>query len=260
MSPLIFLHLIVMGFTPCIIHGHAKTPLSSPPPFYMDVDKLSPFSSGRGVETRRKNRLSHRFYELFNSKSTTKAQYRIHSFSQSIRGHRIFGHRITVSNAREMLSILEPLEKNGCNNHKLATVLESSKQRDCLLAINAGFFNERTGQCFGNLVSDGEEVNKFRGLKSANFGIRKDGSLVVGYLKETDLLDMRSPFEQLVSGVGWIIRNGESYLNESLNHEQCNIDNLQRFFTTPTSRTMIGHDNAGDVHIVQVDGRTGEGG
>lgn len=254
---LLLFYLMMMGLSPCTVVGKTKTQ----PPSYMDVDILSPFSNNREVETRRKNRLSHKFYEVHNLLPNGKSPgYRMHSFTKQVGKNRILGHRIVISNGKEMLSVLEPLQTNGCNEHKRATVLESSKQRDCLVAVNAGFFDERTGQCFGNLVSDGEEMNKFRGLKSANFGIRKDGSLVVGYLKETDILDMRVPFHQLISGVGWILRNGENYLNESLKHEQCNIDNLQQFFATRSSRTLIGHDRDGAIQIIQVDGRTGEGG
>jgi len=222
---------------------------------YMQSDILSPFTKD-SVEVRRKNRLSHKHYEVVNTHQNATAYYSINSFIHTIGTNTITGHRILVSNGFKMLSVLEPQETRGCTKHKTATVLESSKQRNCIAAMSAGFFNDQTGQCYGNVVSDGEIVNQFRGLKSANFGIRNDGSLVIGYLKETDIVEMQHPMLQMVSGIGWILRNGDNYLTESFQHEQCNLDNLKRFFETRSARTFIGHDIQGQAQIIQVEGQT----
>ena len=222
---------------------------------HMQNDILSPFNKDT-VEIRRKNRLSHKHYEAVSTDQNASAYYSIDSFVHTIGSNIITGHRILVSNGFKMLSVLEPKNTGGCAQHKTATVLESSKQRKCVAAISAGFFNDQTGQCYGNVVSDGELVNQFRGLKSANFGIRTDGSLVVGYLKETDIVEMQYPMQQMVSGVGWILRNGENYLTESFQHEQCNLDNLKYFFETRSARTFIGHDIEGQAQIIQVEGQT----
>lgn len=222
---------------------------------YVDLDRLSPFTLNN-VETQRKNRLSHQFYEVFGTEQKREAKYDVRKFRRQFGNSSVTGHQITITNAFKMLSLLEPKKTGGCLEHNIATVLETSKQRDCHVAVNAGFYNEETGQCYGNLVSDGAKLNRFRGLKSANFGIRKDGSLVMGYLKETDIADMRTPIFQLVSGVGWLLRNGDSYIHESLKHEQCNMENLEHFFSLVSARTFVGHDTQGTVHIVQVEGKT----
>ena len=39
------------------------------------------------------------------------------------------------------------------------------------------------------------------------------------YLSQEDVLDQSNPFVQLVSGVGWLLRNGEVYINQSLKAE-----------------------------------------
>ena len=222
----------------------------------MDKDLLSPFLENK-VETNRKNRLSHKFYEVFNTDVNTKPRFSIESFVKTLSNNTYLGHKITISNGLQMLSVLEPKHPGGCKKHQLATVVDSSKQRECVAAVSAGFFNENTGQCFGNIVSDGYIVNKFRGLKSANFGIREDGSIVVGYIKETDFKEMRHPLKQLVTGVGWVLRNGDNNLSESLKHEQCNLDNLQRFFEAKSARIFLGHDSRGNIHIIQIEGKTG---
>lgn len=39
------------------------------------------------------------------------------------------------------------------------------------------------------------------------------------YLSQEDVLDQSNPFVQLVSGVVWLLRNGEVYINQSLTAE-----------------------------------------
>lgn len=41
------------------------------------------------------------------------------------------------------------------------------------------------------------------------------------YLSQDEVLDQSNPFVQLVSGVVWLLRNGEVYINQSLAAE-CN--------------------------------------
>lgn len=41
------------------------------------------------------------------------------------------------------------------------------------------------------------------------------------YLSEEDVRDRENPFVQLVSGVVWLLRNGEVYITESMEAE-CN--------------------------------------
>lgn len=40
-------------------------------------------------------------------------------------------------------------------------------------------------------------------------------SLFPSYLSEEDVLDQENPFVQLVSGVVWLLRDGEVYINQS---------------------------------------------
>lgn len=41
----------------------------------------------------------------------------------------------------------------------------------------------------------------------------------LSYLSEDDILDQVNPFVQLISGVVWLLRNGEIYINESIQAE-----------------------------------------
>ncbi|NWT60711.1 NAGPA acetylglucosaminidase, partial [Erythrocercus mccallii] len=127
----------------------------------------------------------------------------------------IYGHFTFVRNPLRTFSVLEPGGAGGCLAQRRAPVEETAKLRKCLVAQNGGYFNMLTGECLGNVVSDGKLVRDSGGIQNAQFGIRKDGTMVFGYLSEEDVLDQSNPFMQLVSGVVWLLRNGEVYINQS---------------------------------------------
>ena len=168
------------------------------------------------------------------------------------------GHHAVIYNPAEMLSILEPGKPGGCSSRRTHTVAESGRQKSCFVAVSGGFFNHITGECYGNVVSNGKIVNTFNGKKNSGFAIRKDGGISVGYYYKHDLY--RDDLKHLVSGIGWVLRDGEDYLAKSFEYEQCNLNNVHDFVNLKTSRTFVGYDAQGYVHIVQVDGKTGESG
>ena len=126
-------------------------------------------------------------------------------------------HFTIVNNPLSTVSVLEPGSIGGCEDQMRSTVVESAKQKNCLVAINAGFFNTHNGSCLGNVISDGILVLNSEGVQNAHFGITKDGHLFIGYLSEIDLI--AEQFNQLVGGVIWIIRDGKQYISESLKIE-----------------------------------------
>ena len=81
------------------------------------------------------------------------------------------------------------------------------------------------------MVSDGRVVQNIEPQMPC-FGIRKDGSLAVGYLppnlddeaadaSESTARDTgrHVPYQQLVCGVVWLVRNGSVFVKESLEIE-----------------------------------------
>ena len=78
------------------------------------------------------------------------------------------------------VSVLEPGGPGGCGMNQQVTVEETAKAAGCLYAQNAGFFDTEKGECHGNVVSDGRLVRDGGGVQNAQFGIRKDGTLVFG--------------------------------------------------------------------------------
>lgn len=90
------------------------------------------------------------------------------------------GHLTVVSDPLRTVSVLEPGGRGGCRQRSTAEVAETARLRGCLYAQNGGFFDTRLFDCFGNVVSDGEMVQDSGGVQNAQFGIRKDGTLVFG--------------------------------------------------------------------------------
>ncbi|KAK6491480.1 N-acetylglucosamine-1-phosphodiester alpha-N-acetylglucosaminidase isoform X2 [Huso huso] len=175
----------------------------------------------------------------------------------------VYGHVTVVRNPLKTVSVLEPGGPQGCTKYRTATVEETAKPRKCLVAQNGGYFNTQIKQCLGNIVSDGNLVQNSKGIQNAQFGIKKDGTLVFGYLSEDDVLDEKNPFVQLVSGVVWLLRNGNIYINESKAAE-CEktqeTGTFDKFVNVVSARTAVGHDNKGQLILIHFDGQTGDRG
>ncbi|XP_053743491.1 N-acetylglucosamine-1-phosphodiester alpha-N-acetylglucosaminidase isoform X2 [Synchiropus splendidus] len=188
-----------------------------------------------------------------------------HVFVTNVLGttRQVYGHMTTVLDPLNWVSVLEPKGPGGCGMNQRASVEETSAPASCVFSQNAGFFNTHSGACLGNVVSDGRLVQDSGGIQNAQFGIKKDGTLVFGYLSEDEVLDQSNPFVQLVSGVIWLLRDGEVYIEQSLEAE-CDKSQetglLRHFVDVVSARTAVGHDAAGRLMLFQIDGKTGERG
>uniref|UniRef100_A0A3P8XX13 EGF-like domain-containing protein n=1 Tax=Esox lucius TaxID=8010 RepID=A0A3P8XX13_ESOLU len=171
----------------------------------------------------------------------------------------VSGHLTVVHDPLRTLSVLEPGGPGGCGKNKREEVEETARAGKCLYAQNGGFFATRNGECLGNVVSNGVLVKNSLGLQNAQFGIRRDGTLVFGYLSEEDVLDEANPFVQLVSGVVWLLRNGQVYINESMKAE-CNstqeTGTFLQFVDVVSARTAVGHDKEGKLILFHINGQT----
>ncbi|XP_034466128.1 N-acetylglucosamine-1-phosphodiester alpha-N-acetylglucosaminidase [Hippoglossus hippoglossus] len=171
-----------------------------------------------------------------------------------------YGHMTVVQDPLRTVSVLEPVGPGGCWLNQRSSVEEMAKAAGCLYALNAGFFNPDTGKCLGNLVSDGKRVLDSGGVQNAQFGIRRDGTLVFGYLSQGDVNDPFNPFVQLVSGVVWLLRNGEVYINQSLEAE-CDATQttgqFRNFVDVVSARSVVGHDAEGRLVLFHIEGMTG---
>ncbi|NXY74755.1 NAGPA acetylglucosaminidase, partial [Glareola pratincola] len=79
------------------------------------------------------------------------------------------------------------------------------------------------------------------------------------YLSEEDVLDQANPFVQLVSGVVWLLRDGEVYISQSQVAECGDIQTtgtFDKFINVISARTAVGHDSQGQLVLIHVDGQT----
>ncbi|XP_063406911.1 N-acetylglucosamine-1-phosphodiester alpha-N-acetylglucosaminidase-like isoform X1 [Mytilus trossulus] len=168
-----------------------------------------------------------------------------------------YGHFTVVNNPDRTISVLEPGHSGGCQNQIKSTVTETSKQKSCIVAVNAGFFDPRPGNvCLGNIISDGRVVMKSEGVQNVHFGITNDGFLHFGYLSKAEIAD--NNYKQLIGGVFWLVRDGQSYLKESINIE-CQTEEQAEIMemyakTILSARSAIGHDKEGRILLMQLDG------
>ncbi|KAM4701419.1 N-acetylglucosamine-1-phosphodiester alpha-N-acetylglucosaminidase [Discoglossus pictus] len=174
-----------------------------------------------------------------------------------------YGHLTFISNPLKTFSVLEPREPGGCKNNITETVQETTKNKKCIVAQNGGFFDVKYRSCLGNVVSDGTLIQNSKGIQNAQFGIKADGTLVFGYLSEEQVLDEKNPFVQLVSGVVWLLRDGNVYIEESKTAE-CDdaqtTGTLETFINVDSARTGVGHDKEGRLILFHVEGKTRERG
>jgi len=159
-------------------------------------------------------------------------------------GQTVTGHALLMSGVVDAYHIYAA---NGNKCPGKATTSATSEEHNCKLATNAGFFNIDDGSCIGPIVSDGEIIHTGT-AQGAIFGITNDGRYVAGYANQTAIES--GEFKQLVQGRGWLVRNGQSYVNTSVQ-----IEGIEKYFVTLLApRLAIGWDTEGRLILVIVDG------
>ncbi|KAM6155915.1 LOW QUALITY PROTEIN: N-acetylglucosamine-1-phosphodiester alpha-N-acetylglucosaminidase [Rhynchocyon petersi] len=228
-----------------------------------DDDLLLPYSRAR-VRSRRDCtpvRTGVREHETWPPAPATRGAGppEVRTFVSYFADRAVAGHLTRAAAPLRTFSVLEPGGRGGCEARRRATVESTARTAACQVAQNGGFFRMDSGECLGNVVSDGRLVSSSKGLQNAQFGIRRDGTLVTGYLSEEEVLNTENPFVQLVSGVVWLIRNGSTYINESLATE-CDetqeTGSFSKFVNVISARTAVGHDWEGKVVLFHADGQT----
>lgn len=266
-----------------LCYGSVLTVANTPELF--PLDRLSPYEEGWHGSGRSRRDISqcqhvgwnnetYEEYHLELSVPETTMVYEIHRYENTVKSE--LGNSLSVHRMRYLLgsiahvedpyhtfSVLEPYEPGGCKLRYFraarSTVSVTSKNRGkgCVLATNAGYFSVINGRCLGNIVSDGRIVQA-SSEQNANFGIRQDGTIVVGYIPEEQVFD--GSYRQLISGVIWLVRNGSNYVNESMKLECASHQDtgkMSTFVNVLSARTAIGHDSRGRIVIANVSLNTG---
>ena len=125
-----------------------------------------------------------------------------------------------------------------------------SSAKKCEYATNGGFFSWDKlprCKCVGNLVSSGHAF-VLEGMDNANYGLTADNTLVSGFIDEGTFNQLN--FTHLISGYGWLVRDGLSYVSSS-----GDLDLSSDFVKEKAPRTSVGHFSNGSMFLFEVDGQ-----
>merc|ERR1719412_2370076 len=167
------------------------------------------------------------------------------------------GHVAIIKNPKGRMSFVPPMP-GGCGTLEQVKTMARRYEPNCVLAVNAGYFDLTNGTyfgCIGNLVSDGRIVQTWDwSQRNVNFGI-KNGKYVVGYITPEDI--KAGGYEQLVSGLGWLVHEGRNYVEQGWKEAYTAAGNAgDAYKTDVTGRTAVGYDKDGHLIVVQVDGHS----
>ena len=163
--------------------------------------------------------------------------------SKSVGGQTLKGH-VFWANPINAFHIYTSTD--GCPGRDEVSV--NSKARGCYVATNLGFFNMSTGECRGHVVSNGKLIQSATNSKSS-FGVRKDGTLIAGYVNKTLAKD--GNWLHLAQGRGWLVRNGKSYISTAASKESIS----DSFVSLHAPRLAVGFDTKGRIGICAIEGK-----
>ena len=129
---------------------------------------------------------------------------------RQVNGHDTHAYYVWVDNPANHFRVLYPSPRDDpslCQGYLKPSLM--AQEQNCLFATNGGPFTmyQLPGNptCLGNIVSDGNVVQA-QNTTNANFGITTDGKYVMGEMDDSDVQTL--PLEQLVTGFGWLVREG----------------------------------------------------
>ncbi|KAJ4456521.1 putative Trehalose-phosphatase TPS2 [Paratrimastix pyriformis] len=129
---------------------------------------------------------------------------------------------------------------------------DNAQARGCFIAGNAGFFDTHTGACLGHVVSEGHLVQLDAQMHPSLALSRTTQRWAVGYMNEVDIVPQGQNlvYDEVVNGIGWLVREGQPYLNTSQSAEKIS----QAFVNLFAPRMAAGHDINGQFLMLEVDG------
>ena len=127
---------------------------------------------------------------------------------------------------------------------------KTASEHSCVFAINGGFFSFSAPYCLPEIRSDGHNVNIVYGNPThPSISIDVETKQVsVGFLELTQ--DNIGDYDNVLTGVGWIVRNGTSYVSKSED-----LDINSSFVTESAPRTGLGIYKNGTMIMLTVDGQ-----
>lgn len=98
--------------------------------------------------------VTHELYKANANKTlpTVNIKYFIHDVQENYwTKYPIFGHIAVINNPVDTISVIEPGGPGGCKKGAWVreTVQKTAEYKNCIAAVNAGFFNTTNGACYG---------------------------------------------------------------------------------------------------------------
>lgn len=181
------------------------------------------------------------------TRNSSQATIRHIKIDQRRFNQQVTGNIHIIENSLGFFSVIPPI--GGCSKkEKTSITARVGLKKECKLAYNQGFFSS-TG-CIGNVISNGTNI-QVSDSPNSNFGVLKNGSFVFGYMKNETIHKLN--FEQLATGIIWLIRNGKSFIKESFEIEKPSPN----FITLLAPRVGWGINKNGDLFMIHVDGYLG---
>ncbi len=148
--------------------------------------------------------------------------------------------------------------EDGCTAlEKTSVSAVDSWHEYCEYATNGGFFNMggpvNGTYCIGNLISQGKVVQlptTGPGYTRTQFGVTSDHRMVAGIMDAGTVAELN--FVELMTGFGWVVRHGQSYVNST--HDITQPAANQGFVTEKAPRTAVGVLNDGRMGLLEIDG------
>lgn len=146
---------------------------------------------------------------------------------------------------------------DGCVNH--AATSATARQHSCEYAVNGGFFDfPPHAACEGDLIINGTTF-QFPDMNRTFVGwSRASKSTLIGYTTPATYAAFQLDF--LVSGNGWLVRDGAQYVNASREFNVAPGAKPPSFVSLLAPRTAVGVKADGTVLLVVVDGIEGSSG
>lgn len=116
----------------------------------------------------------------------------------------------------------------------------NSENHQVVAAVNADFYNMATGEPHGIIYKDGRAIKSTNGQSWNFFGIKKDGTAVIGNSSEYE--SMKANLQEALGGNAILVRNSQIYQTPQTGQDK-------------EPRTAVGIKEDGDVFFVVIDGR-----
>lgn len=149
---------------------------------------------------------------------------------------------VDVHNPNISIEAGTPDDKDGFGLQPIRAqaVAASEENRQVVAAVNADFYNMATGEPHGVVYKDGRAIKGTSGRTWNFFGIKKDGSAVIGNSSEYE--SMKTDLQEALGGNAILVRNSQIYQTPQTGQDK-------------EPRTAVGIKEDGDVFFIVIDGR-----